>query len=214
MALVNRNQQAAPPALQPTICIYSNWTAGGGADKVALRLLEGLPAYGFRAQLLVKNLKSPLTASLPVDAEVYNLDLPHILATAEAQERFAQAIEQLKPDLVYVHGVPRPLLTAALARKRFRLPFRLVGCNHSSKVWYRLFQRPELFFETRLACRLADSLVAVSHGTASQLQRLVGTKTTPLAVLDNPAITAQFDELASQPCEEPWLREKIGRAPV
>lgn len=171
-------------------------------------MLEGLPRYGFRAQLIVKNLKSPLTASLPADAEVYSLDLPHILANAEAQERFAAAMEQLRPDLVYVHGVPRPLLTAARARKRFKLPFKLVGCNHSSKVWYRLLQRPELFFETRLACRLADSLVAVSRGTACQLQRLVGTKTPPLAVLDNPAIACQFDELASQPCDEPWLREK------
>jgi glycosyltransferase involved in cell wall biosynthesis len=175
---------------------------------VALRLLEGLPQYGFRAQLLVKNLKSPLTASLPPDAEVYNLDLPHILATAEAQERFAQAIEQLKPDLVYVHGTPRPLLTAALARKRYRLPFRLVGCNHSSKVWYRLIQRPELFFETRLACRLADGLVTVSRGAARQLGRLVGRSADQIAVLDNPVIGADFDRLASKPCDEPWLREK------
>ena len=101
---------------------------GGGTERVVLKLLERLPDYGFRTQLLVDRLQSPLVDQVPDQTEVYDLGASTGRITPAAVRRVAAALTRLHPNVVYAQGTR--LIPAALARLSQRLDYKLVGCEH------------------------------------------------------------------------------------
>lgn len=159
---------------------------GGGAERVALRLIEDAVAQGYEVDLLLMEAMGQLLPLIPKTVRVIDLHANRIRDVIRPLVRYMRAE---RPDGIQVSMWP---LTVAgvLAHRLARSPARLVLSEHITlSRQYRHFnalRRTVLRASIRLTYPLAHARVAVSAQAADDLAIVSGIARSSIETIYNP----------------------------
>lgn len=158
---------------------------GGGAERVALALLQGFLNRGHAVDLVLAQRRGALLPLVPDGVDIVDLGAPQL---RHAIVPLARYLRQRRPQALHAMMWPLPVL-AVVARSLARVDTRIVGSEHST-LWtmpHGLRHRMVRTL-TRMAYMKADALVAVSGGVANDLSAFVGMPRDRIAVIHNPLL--------------------------
>lgn len=156
---------------------------GGGAERVALALLQGFVERGHPVDLVLAQRRGVLLPLVPEGVEIVDLGAPKL---RQALVPLARYLRRRRPHALHAMMWPLPLLAIA-ARAIARVGTRIVGSEHTtlSTMPHGLRHRAVRAL-TALAYRKADGVVAVSEGVADDLAAFVGIPRDRITVIHNP----------------------------
>lgn len=157
--------------------------SGGGAERVALALIQGFIDRGHAVDLVLVNRRGPLLALVPPGVEVIDLAAPKLRHMILPLARY---LRQRRPQALHAMMWPLPLIAVA-ARALARVDTRIIGSEHTtlSTMPHGLRHRVVRAI-TRAAYIRAHALVAVSAGVADDLSTFVGVPRASITVVHNP----------------------------
>lgn len=161
----------------------------GGAERVALTLIEALVERGTEVDLVLLRAEGDLLAQLPPEVRLVSLDVDRI---RDSIRPFANYLVERRPDAVEVSMWPLTLVPI-FARRLARASTRIVSSDHGilSEAYadHGLLHRFFLRTSISLIYPWAEARVAVSEGVANDLARLGGIAKDSITVLHNPLAT-------------------------
>jgi glycosyltransferase involved in cell wall biosynthesis len=185
--------------------------AGGGAERVAVLLLNGLVKDNDVTLILARR-EGPYLDS--IDPRVRIVDLGG-KRTFGAIVPLARWLRRNRPDILISHLTHVNVAAAAAVRLSRKCCAHIaVEHNQMDLNYNRITSRA-----VRLAYRMvhyvypgADAVVCVSAGVADSVQRHARIGKGNINVIGNPVVTDQLRQLASEIPHHPWLSD--GGAPV
>jgi glycosyltransferase involved in cell wall biosynthesis len=165
--------------------------SGGGAERVALRLMEDFVGAGHEVDLLLMAAQGELLQALPPSIRVIDLKAPRIRNVVRPLYDY---LRRERPDAIQI--LMWPLTVAGvIAHRLARSDARLVVADHTILSrhygYFGALRRRLMAASIRLFYPLADARVAVSSGAADDLVRL--------ASLDRAAIEVVYNPVAHRP---------------
>jgi hypothetical protein len=147
---------------------------GGGAERVALRLISDVVDRGFNVDLLLMSVEGELLELVPPSVNVIDL---HAGRIRQALGPIIAYLRRSKPVGVQISMWPLTVI-GALAHRIARSNARLVLSDHNTlSKQYAHFgagRRAMMRISSRLTYPLADTRIAVSQGVADDLAQLTG----------------------------------------
>jgi glycosyltransferase involved in cell wall biosynthesis len=159
--------------------------SGGGAERVALTLLEDFAARGHEVDLVVMRRRGELVGEVPPSVHLVDLAAARIRNVVRPLSRY---LRERRPDALQASMWPLTI-AAIIARRLARSPARLVVSDHvvlSKGYAAKPFALRLLKVTTRLFYPLADARVVVADATADDLARLSGLGRDRFDVIYNP----------------------------
>jgi glycosyltransferase involved in cell wall biosynthesis len=155
----------------------------GGAERVALAILQGFLDRGYEVDLVLACRVGVLLPLVPDGVQVIDLRAPRSRQLIFALVRY---LRDRRPYALQAMMWPLPLL-AIIARALARVDTRIIGSEHTtlSRVPHGLSNRLVRAF-TRRAYMKADGLVAVSAGTAADVATFLELPPERIEVIYNP----------------------------
>lgn len=158
---------------------------GGGAERVALRLIEDFAARGHRIDLVLMAASGELMPLLPSGVRVVDLRAPRIRDVLRPLRRY---LRREKPDALQISMWPLTVV-GILAHRLARSKARLLVSDHIAlskqyaldKIGSRLMGLSIRFFYP-----MADARVIVSSQAADDMARLSGIKRESIETIYNP----------------------------
>lgn len=193
---------------------------GGGAERVAVNLLQGLPQDVFQQELITVSAWGPFLDHVPEHVTKIDLGLS---GGAKKQGNVSASIWPLvrylrrhKPDILIshlAHANMAATIAVALAQTRTRVVLvehndnTLLDQARSRSRAGKLMQR----FKS-LVYRRADHMVGVSEGVSAYIAKTFGVPRERIRTVYNPVISAELLAKAEEPLEHPWFAP--GEPPV
>lgn len=158
----------------------------GGAERVMLRLAGALSDRGASLEVVTLRGGGPLAAELPAGVRHVALGARRV---ATSLPRLAQKLRAARPDAV-ISTLPHVNVATALALRLARSPARLVLREANDPTFEHAlsgrFGHANGWL-TRLAYTRAGAVVALTHGNAEALTRVLGVPPERVTVIPNPA---------------------------
>jgi glycosyltransferase involved in cell wall biosynthesis len=183
--------------------------AGGGAERGALKLAEGLADRGFAVDLVLARAEGPRLAEIPPSVRLVDLGARRVLTCTPALMRYLRSERPQAVASVLDHA--NVLLLCARRLSRYRGRIVVIEQNTLSEAATNGSTRRARMMP-RLAARFypwADHVVAVSAGVADDLERATALPEGSVKVIFNPIITPDLAAHAQAPVDHPWFEEKI-----
>ena len=156
---------------------------GGGAERVALTLVNALVAHGHELDLIVTQDGGELERLLDPEVRLFNLGALRLRNVLWPLMRY---FKERRPDAVHVSMWPLTVV-AIIASRLAASRHRLVLSDHAVlSQHYPPRVRSALHLTTRIFYPLADARVAVSGGAARDLAGLSRLNKTMFEVIANP----------------------------
>ncbi len=156
---------------------------GGGAERVALALLDGFVAAGHEVDLVLLQSKGALIPLIPDAVRIIDLQAPR---QRDSLQPLIAYLKEERPDALHAMMWPMPLY-ALLAKAIARADTRVVASEHNT---YSIVPHGLRFAPVRLLTRLAyrnlKAIIAVSDGVADDLAEFVGIPRASITVIHNP----------------------------
>ena len=158
---------------------------GGGAERVALAMIQGFLDQGYAVDLVLARREGALLPLVPADAQIVDLGAAKLRQAIGPLVRY---LRERRPHALHAMMWPLPLI-AVLARGIAGVRTRIVGSEHTtlSTMPHGLRHRA-VRAVTRWAYQKADALVTVSAGVADDLSAFVGVPRDRIAVIHNPLL--------------------------
>jgi glycosyltransferase involved in cell wall biosynthesis len=177
--------------------------SGGGAERVALTLLDRVIARGHEVDLVLMQKRGELVTQVPSSVHLVELGASRIRNVIFPLSRY---LRERQPDALQVSMWP---LTVAsiLARALARTPTRLVTSDHS--VLSRHYEgQPFALFLLKMTTRLfypwADARVVVADAAALDLAQLSGLQRQCFDVIYNPVFMPEAIVVSAQAMKAEW----------
>lgn len=180
---------------------------GGGAERVALRLIEDFTAQGYAIDLVLMEVSGALLALLPPSVRVIDLQAPRIRDVVKPLIRY---LRSERPLGIQVSMWP---LTVAgvLAHRLARSEAKLVLSDHTtlSRQYAHLsrFRARLMRWSITWAYPKADARVIVSRDAARDLAALSGIALDSIDVIYNPIACPSAEPEAIRQVEDSWPRD-------
>ena len=157
----------------------------GGAERVALSLIQGCVEKGHQVDLLLMRRLGVFLEKLPPEVRVFDLKAPRV---RNAVRPLARYLKECRPDALQVSMWPLPI-AAIVAARIAGVATRIVLSEHSvlsreygrSKAQMAILRASTRFFYPR-----AHHRVAVSRGSARDLAGLAGLPDSQVRTIYNP----------------------------
>lgn len=177
--------------------------SGGGAERVALTVIEQFLSEGHDVDLLLLQRTGELLASLPPSLRIVDLDAPRI---RDAIIPLIRYMRREKPIAVQASMWPLTVV-AILARMVSRVRTRIVVSDHG--ILSEHYGGSNIVKATlRAFYRFADARIVVSQGLARDAATLSGLDAEKFVVIYNPIpFPDNFDDLA--PMSDAWGNAEI-----
>lgn len=193
------------------IAVFLQNLKGGGAERVALTLVNALAQTHDVSLLLVKKQGDYLDDLSP---QVTLVDLA-TKSTMAAIPALARWLRRSRPDVLMSHLTHVNIAAALAVRASMTgVPHVAVEHNQIDLNFPRIRQR-----SVRLAYRAVryvypgiTTVVSVSQGVEDSVRRFSGITAKNMRVIANPVVTPALRSLLAQPPAHPWLSD--GGAPV
>ena len=195
------------------IAIFISSMVGGGAERVALNLAEGMVEHGYGVDLVLAQAVGPYLAQVPKAVRVIDLKSSRVSVSLPGLVSY---LRRERPQ-VLLSEMGHANVIVLWARRLVGTPNRVVVCHHLASQdapgqhaanWR---ERMMPFFIKRFY-PWAEGIVAVSGGIADSLARTTGIPRDRIEVIYNPVITPELQEKAQAPLEHPWFAP--GEPPV
>lgn len=196
----------------PRLAILISFSGAGGVERMVLNLVEEFVRRGYRIDLLLIRAEGEHLRTLPEGVNVVRLGVQHTLASVLPLARW---LRQNRPPVLLV-AKDRAGRAALWARRLSGVDTRIairLGTNLSAALagrgWLRRVTRT---LPMRWSYRMAERVIAVSHGVAEDTARVTGMPSKHISVAHNPVITPRLLALAEENITHPWFDSR--EAPV
>ncbi len=219
------------------VAFYLPDLGGGGVQRIVLKIAQAFADQGHTVDLVVCQPEGELTFLLGDKLHLYALEPANYLASRfkvlRADPKFAwlaprvlfgrryssktllwlpalaEYLNKRRPSVLYA-ATPFLNLEAVLARRFVKAPLRVVISEHSqfSVDLPKLKRRAkELIPVMQRFYPQADEIIAVSHGVAEDLRRVLGLPSERVKVVYNPVIREDFFRRMREPIDHPWFQD-------
>jgi glycosyltransferase involved in cell wall biosynthesis len=192
-------------AVKPKIAMYLPNLGGGGAERVAVYLANGLAERGYPTTFVLGEATGPYLADTSPDVRVVELKRRH---TTTSILPLARYLRREMPAVLFSH-LDYVNIGALAARALARVNTRVVPIVHMTYSQAQAHQRVRRARFVGTAMRWlyprAARVVVVSQGAADDLVRSIGVPNRLIRVIYNPVITPRMKQLSQQPPSHPWL---------
>ena len=184
--------------------------SGGGAERAALKLADGIQKRGHPVDLILVHADGPLREEVPPDVRLIDLKQPR---NVQAIGPLAHYMRTERPSGVIAH-MNYANLTAIAARKRagLALPLICVEHNHFTAMPRVRLRERSLPWLMKRFYPAADAIVSVSNGVGRDLESALGLPLQSVQTIYNPTVDAMLLAQAEEPLEHPWFVS--GQPPV
>jgi len=191
-----------------SVDLYLPAFAGGGAERVFVRLANHYSATDLRTRLVVNVNVGPLKDLVSDQVELIDLKATR---TRDAIPKLARYMAREKPEAM-ISALTFNNLSAIIARTLSRSDTRLVVSerNHLSSDMARWspVRRAVVKRLVRTGYRRVDAITAVTAGVAEDLAEVVGIPAGSIHVIQNPTPAIEEIEAARlAPAPHPWLED-------
>lgn len=187
---------------------------GGGAERVAVNLLQGLPQERFTQELVLVGAWGPFLEQVPAHVKQTDLGRGHNVAAAIPQ--LVRYLQGRKPDVLVshlAHANVAAVIAAGLARTGTRVVLvehndnSLLDQGRTRSLPSRVMQgiKSEVY-------RRAYTVVGVSHGVTEYVGHTFGVRPEKLRTIYNPVVSAALLAKSYEPPPHPWFAP--GEPPV
>jgi glycosyltransferase involved in cell wall biosynthesis len=195
----------APKDERTKIAIFVPSMAGGGAERGAVKLAEGLVRRGFDVDLVLATAEGPRLGEIPSEVRVVDLGGRRVLGSLPRLTRYLRREKPRGLASVLDHAN----IVALWARKLAGYSGRVVVIeqNTLSEAARNGKSRRDRMMP-RLARRFypwADYVVGVSEGVSEDLAQFVSLPAEKLRVIPNPIVAPELEELARAPVDHAWI---------
>jgi len=200
-----RSAGLSQEAARTKIAIFAPSLAGGGAERGAIKLAEGLARRGFDVDLVLAAAEGPRLQEIPAEVRLVDLGARRVLGSLPGLVRYLRREKPRGLASVLDHAN----IVALWARKLGRYPGRVVVIEQNTLSEAALNGKTR---RDRLMPRLvrrfypwADYVVGVSQGVADDLAQFVNLSSDKLRVISNPIVASDIGELARAPIDHVWF---------
>ena len=203
-----------PTTGKPVVTTFVKNLLGGGAERVAVNLLQGLPRDVFTQELVMVDAWGPFLEQVPEDVQQTNLALGKNVANAIPP--LIKYLRRRKPDVLVshlAHANVAAVVAAACAGTGTKVV--LIEHNDNSSVDQgrtRSVASKAMQQLKSLAYRRADKIVGVSDGVSDYVGRTFGVPERKLETIYNPVVSERLLERSHEPVAHPWFTP--GEPPV
>ncbi|MBZ8133275.1 glycosyltransferase [Afifella sp. IM 167] len=200
------NKQSRSQAIH----FYLPCFAGGGAERVFIRLANHFADLGLPVVFVVNFAGGPLAGLLSNKVDLIDLGAPR---ERYAIPKLVSYLRRTRPP-VLLSGILHNNIVAGLSTMLSRAPTRLVLSerNDVSSAFAGKSGpgRAALKAATIMAYRRADALTAVSAGVASDLAQVIGRPANAIHVIENPSPEEREIGAAREaPVPHPWFEQDV-----
>ena len=189
------------------IAIFAPSMAGGGAERGALKLAEGLVRRGFDVDLVLAYAEGPRLDEVPAEVRLVDLNARRVLSSLPGLMRYLRREKPQGLASVLDHSN----VVALWARKLGRYPGRVVVIEQntlSEAARNGKSRRDRVMpWMVRWFYPWADYVVSVSDGVSDDLAELVSLPPEKLRVIANPIVASDIGDLARAPVDHEWFED-------
>lgn len=185
--------------------------AGGGAERNYLHLARGFQEAGYKVDLILKQATGEYISQVPDQVNLIDLKASRMALTLPGMVRYLRTCN----PRALLAGLELPNLIAIMARDITHSPTKVIVTIHSIISQGERFFMPNRALEKLFMQRLyprADTIVAVSRGTAQDFSSYLGIPASRIGVIYNPVISPELLTKAQARLEHPWFAS--GQPPV
>jgi glycosyltransferase involved in cell wall biosynthesis len=187
------------------IALFVSFSGQGGVERMIVNLSEGLIALGCQVNLLLFKARSRHLNALPEQANLVKLNASHTMTSLPELVRYLRREQPAALLATKDRGNQVAILARQLAGVSTRVVVRISNNVSSALEGKSRVQKWLRYIPIRLIYPMADEIVAVSHGVASDLARITGLPLERFQVIANPVITPGLVTLAQEPLAHPWF---------
>jgi glycosyltransferase involved in cell wall biosynthesis len=177
---------------------------GGGAERVALALIDHFVARGHDVDLLILRPGGQLLELLPPKVRLFSLDTPRLRNLMKPLVRY---LREERPDSIQAFMWPVTVI-AVIARTISRSKARLILSDHAMMSLHVAHYGTIRKFILRQSIRWlypdADARVIVSRLAADDLAKLAGLRRDTLIVINNPVEPPPLNTSTTPAIEQLW----------
>lgn len=186
------------------VALFLPSLAGGGAERVAVNLIEGLEPAGHTVDVVAVSAFGEYVNQIPPTVRIVDLRAKRALTSFLPLTRYLRAS---KPDML-ISSLGHTNLVALAALRASGSKTKIIVTEHLA-----LHEEPQDLVDRlfRILARWmypkAHAVVAVSNGVADTVSRGVGLPRKDVDVVYNPVLPRAFWEKAKQPVDHPWFAQ-------
>lgn len=184
---------------------------GGGAERVAVNVANGLSARGYQVDLVLLCPCGELLDALSPQVRVVSLDASRV---RQALWPLLRYLRSAQPAALLANMWPLTVM-AVLARRLAGVQTRVVVVEHTTWSRSELLERPTVGWQVRTSMHhvfpWADGIVAVSHGAADDLAQFAQLDRRSIRVLYNPVVGPLPGRSAVECAPADWWQGKHKR---
>jgi glycosyltransferase involved in cell wall biosynthesis len=186
------------------VCFVVPSLAGGGAERVAVQVLNALDERRWDRSMYLFARSGPFLSDLSPSVRLESADASSRLGRWRGLRRF---VRRARPDVIVAFLSYLSVLTASRAagvgtRVVFDVETPVSAfLTDSDYRWARRWNRPLLAAALRAGCARSDRIVAASRGVAEDLVASFGVDSTHVHVVPNPVDLAAVRAAATAPLD-------------
>lgn len=202
------------PSPRPLALLMPNFEAGG-AERVMVRLAQGLAEAGHTVHLVVLSDHGPYRSMLPTQharLQVHSLQAGRAWRAIPAMVRYLRREQPVAVLSALFHCNFLAVVSRAVARllPGRRASTRVVVTEHNTLDFVRSLVSPLRWWVYERAWRWtyprADAVVCVSEGIAQGLAQALPRLRPQLSVIGNPVVTDDMLRQSQEPLQHPWVQ--------
>jgi glycosyltransferase involved in cell wall biosynthesis len=186
------------------VCFVLPSLAGGGAERVAVQVLNALDERRWDRSMYLFTRSGPFLADVSPSVRLESADTPSRLGR---WRRLRQFVRRARPDVIVAFLSYLSVLTASRAagvgtRVVFDVETPVSAfLSDSDYPWTRRWNRPLFAAALRAGCARSDRIVAASRGVAEDLVASFGADATRVQVVPNPVDLSALAAAAEAPLD-------------
>lgn len=191
--------------MRSKVCFVIPSLAGGGAERVAVQVLNALDGERWERSLYLFARRGPFVADVSPSIRLESADASSRL---EQWRRLRRFVRRVRPDVIVAF---LSYLTALSAARAAGVGTRVVFdvetpvsafLNDSDYRWSRPWSRRLFSAAMRIGCAATDLIVATSHGVAADLVESYGARAASVHVIPNPVDVRAVTAAAQAPLDQ------------
>jgi len=192
---------------KPKIAVLVSFSGEGGVERLMLNLCEGLLDLGHPVDLLAIKRKSAHLKESPRGLNILPLRATHTYASLPEVVRYLRT--ERPPALLAVKDRANQvaILAGKLARTTTRIAVEIQTTISAALGDKSSLRKAVWYLPMRLLYPMADVVIAVSEGVATDLVEITGLPRERIQVIRNPAVSGGMFRLAQEPVDHPWYQD-------
>lgn len=205
-----RNSSVAASSNRPLLAFFIPDFSVGGAEQVAITIMNGLAERGYDIDLLLSRASGELQSELSKRVSIVELPPSKTPAVGVAAHlpALVSYLHRQKPAGLFPH-LEHPSIVCLIINRLLDTETTVIPTQHSA-FGHEVEATPKDRIVERIVPRLypaSDRIISVSEGVADSLIKQTPVDRDDVSVLHNPVDVERIRERASQPTDHKWVED-------